>query len=317
MTPLVVIAEELDEACRRWLGERCELAQCPSDDAARFGPLLERAQGLVVRTYTKVDAALLARAPALRVVGRAGVGIDNIDVSACRARGVEVVYTPDANTRAVVELVTSFMLDALRPRLFLERALDLGAWKRARQELVAPRQLSELTLGVLGLGRVGTGVARVGAALDMRVMFHDLLDLGPDRRAGARAVGLGELLSSADVLSVHVDGRASNRGLLAARELARLKPDALLINTSRGFVIDAPALASWLRSNPGGRAILDVHEPEPFDASYPLLGLPNAHLSPHIGAATARAHANMSWVVRDVWRVLSGEAAQFPAPPGP
>jgi len=311
----VIQTEDLDESCRDWLAERCEVVRCASEDAA-FGELLTRASGMVVRTYTRVDGAMLSRAPGLKVVGRAGVGVDNIDVAACRARGVEVVYTPDANTRAVVELVTAFMLDAQRPRAFVERALDLGEWKRVRAEMVAPAQTGDLTLGILGLGRVGSGLARVGAAFNMRVVYHDLIEIPPDKRHGASPVSADELFGAADVLSVHIDGRASNRGVVDGRRLGRMKQGALLINTSRGFVIDNSALAEWLRRDTSARAILDVHEPEPFGDEYPLLGLPNCFLTPHIGAATRTAHRNMSWVVRDVWRVLSGEKPEFPAPVG-
>lgn len=308
--PFVVVTEELDEACRLWLAERCEVEACPSEDA-RFGELIGRAGGLVVRTYTQVDSALLAKAPGLRVVGRAGVGLDNIDIAACRARGVEVVHTPDANTRAVVELVTAFMLDALRPREYLDKPLALKEWKSVRSGMVAPRQLAELTLGILGLGKVGGGVARVGAAMQMPVLFHDVRDISGEARWGAQPVSADDLFARCDVVSVHVDERASNRGLVGAALLARLKPGAMLINTSRGFVIDASAAAAWLKRDPSAMAILDVHDPEPFGADYPLLGLPNARLTPHIGAATRLAHRNMSWVVRDVWRVLSGEKPEF------
>ncbi|MDX2116128.1 MAG: NAD(P)-dependent oxidoreductase [Planctomycetota bacterium] len=312
--PLVVQAEELDPACAAWLAERCRVEVCPVDDP-RFGLLMKEAQGLVVRTYTRVDRALLDRAPRLRVAGRAGVGLDNFDLHACRERGVVVVSTPDANTRAVVELVTAFILDALRPRLFLDKPLDIKAWKSLRQELLAPRQLADLTLGILGLGRVGGGVARVGAAFNMRVLYSDLRTIPEDARHGALPVELDALLDQSDILSVHVDDRPTNRALLNRKNLRLMKPSALLINTSRGFVIDPPGLADWLRSDPAARAVLDVHDPEPFGPDYPLLGLPNAHLSPHIGAATRTAHRNMSWVVRDVWRVLSGEAPEFPAAP--
>jgi len=304
--PLVIQTEHLDEVCAAWLAERCELVRCPSDDEPRFSELLSRAEGLVIRTYTKVDAAMLSRAPRLRVVGRAGVGVDNIDVAACAARGVVVASTPAANTRAVVEYVAALMFDAIRPRVFLEGAVDVGRWKEIRAGVIAPRQAAGATLGILGLGKIGSQVARVGSALDMRVLYHDLVDIPPEGRFGAEPVSFDELLSSADVLTVHVDGREGNRGLLGAAAFARMKSDVVLINTSRGFVVDPAACAAFMRANPGARAMLDVHEPEPFGADYPLLGLPNVRLSPHIAAATAPAHRNMSWVVRDVWRVLSG-----------
>ncbi len=311
--PLVIQTEALDEVCRQWLRERCEVVSSSPEDGAAFGELLGRAEGLVVRTYTRVDAALLERAPRLKVVGRAGVGVDNIDVAACRARGVGVVYTPDANTRAVVELVTAFMLDALRPRMSLDRALPMAQWKSLRQELIAPNQLAGMTLGILGLGRVGKGVARVGAALDMRVLFHDLAEIPPDQRQGAEAVSVDELFTRSRILTVHIDNRESNRRFVDREKIGMLPAGAMLINTSRGFVVDDLALAQWLARDPSARAAIDVHEPEPFGAEYPLLGLANARLTPHIGAGTAQAHRNMSWVVRDVWRVLSGEQAEFPA----
>ncbi len=288
------------------------MIECPSDDP-RFASLLAEADALLVRTYTRVDDALLARAPRLRVVARAGVGLDNVDVPACTRRGVRVVSTPGANTRAVVELVFAFLLDALRPRVFLDRALDPESWKSLRRELQAPRQLCDLTLGVVGLGKVGSGVARVAAAMDMRVIYHDLLDIPGADRAGAQPVALDDLLARSDVVSLHVDARPGNRHLIGAAQLALCRPDCIILNTSRGFVIDAAALAAFLRTHPGASAVLDVHDPEPFGPDYPLLGLPNAHLAPHIGAATATANRNMSWVVRDLWRVLSGEEPEWPA----
>lgn len=288
------------------------MVECPSDDP-RFASLLAEADALLVRTYTRVDDALLARAPRLRVVARAGVGLDNVDVPACTRRGVRVVSTPGANTRAVVELVFAFLLDALRPRVFLDRALDPGSWKSLRRELQAPRQLCDLTLGVVGLGKVGSGVARVAAAMDMRVIYHDLLDIPAASRAGAQPVALDDLLARSDVVSLHVDARPGNRHLIGAAQLALCRPDCIILNTSRGFVIDAAALAAFLRAHPGASAVLDVHDPEPFGPDYPLLGLPNAHLAPHIGAATATANRNMSWVVRDLWRVLGGEEPEWPA----
>lgn len=309
---LVVQTEELDAAAAAWLRERCELVRCAVEDAG-FAELLARADGLVVRTYTVVDAAMLDRAPRLRVVGRAGVGLDRIDVAACRGRGIAVVHTPAANTQAVAEYVFAMLHDATRPRAFLDAALTASDWGRTRREMTAPRQLSELTLGVWGLGKIGSIVARIGGAYGMRVMFYDLREIAPEFRNGAEPVDRETLLRGSDVLTLHVDGRASNHGLVNASVLARVKRDVVLVNTCRGFVIDTPALAEFLQQHPKASALLDVHEPEPFGAGYPLLGLANAHLSPHLAAATALAHSNMSWVVKDVWRVLQGEAAEFMA----
>lgn len=303
VTHVVLQIEELSPAAQAFVRARCELVVCSPNDP-RFDGELARASALVVRTYTNVDEALLARAPLLRVVGRAGVGLTNIDVAACRARGIEVVHTPDANTQAVAELVLAFVLDSYRPRAFIEKAIDAADWRRVRNELIAPRQVSELHVGILGMGRVGSRVAKLLGAVGSRVSYCDLIDIDTAKRFGATPMSFEQLLSECDVISVHVDDRATNRHIINAVALVNLKPDATFINTSRGMVVDHAALAAWLALHPSGRAILDVHEPEPIAAANPLLGLANAHLTPHIGAATRAAHEAMSWVVRDVVRVL-------------
>ena len=305
MPPLVIQTEHLDPAAAAWLAERCRLEYCPSEDP-RFAGLLPQADALLIRTYTQVNEALLSKATKLRAVARAGVGLDNVDQEACKKRGIAVLSTPGANTRAVVEYVFALIADALRPRVYLDRPLDAGPWKQARADLIASRQLSDLTLGILGLGRVGSGVARVGVAMDMRVLYNDLLEFPPERRFGATPVSFDELVQRSDILTLHPDGRASNRHLLSAAALARCKADVLIINTSRGFIVDSEALAGFLRERPRAMAMLDVHDPEPFGPDYPLLDLPNCRLAPHLAAATRTAHANMSWVVRDLWDVLSG-----------
>ncbi len=316
MTPkraLVLVTESLDDQAFDWLGEHCDVRRV-SADAPGFDDALRDARGLVVRTYTRIDEAFLTRAPKLQVVGRAGVGLDNIDVAACRAKDIEVVYTPDANTQAVVELVLAYMLDALRPRTYLAGALEHKAWNTLRKSMIAPTQLHGLTLGILGLGRVGKRLAHAATAIGMRVMYHDIIEIPEPLRGEAMPVSRDELLAQSDIFTVHVDGRASNREVIGANELAQLKANALFINASRGFVVDPTALAAWLLAHPEARAYCDVHEPEPIPAGHPLLGLANAKLTPHIGAATADAHLAMSWVVRDVLRVLNGEMPEHPAP---
>jgi len=311
--PVVIQTEELDASAAAWLGERCDLEVCAIDEGNRCRELLARAEALVVRTYTRVDVDLLARAPRLRVVGRAGVGLDNIDLPACIARGVRVVYTPDANSQAVAEYTFALLVDASRPRLMLEGAVDAKRWGELRRELRAPRQLNEMTLGVLGMGRIGSRVARIGVGLGMDVLFHDVREIADDAGMGASPVSLDELCGRADVLTIHIDPRESNRRFVNSALLATCKPTVVLINTSRGLIVDDLALAGFLRAHPLAQALLDVHDPEPFEPDYPLLGLSNAHLSPHIAAATDTAQQNMSWVVRDVWRVLKGEEPEFAA----
>jgi len=312
LPPLVLVAEPLPPEPMNWLASRCRVA-AHAPDAEGFAAALAEAEGLVVRTATCVDAALLERAPGLRVVGRAGVGVESIDVAACRARGVEVVHTPDANTEAVVEYVLWLIGDALRPRATLTRAVDRNEWSRLREELTARRQLDECTIGILGFGRIGSRLAEMLELSGAALLCCDLLEIPEFDAAGATQVGIDDLFATCDIVSIHVDGRPANRHLVGADLLSRMKPDAILINTARGLVVDAPALAEALGSHPGRLALLDVHDPEPIPADNPLLGLANCHLFPHLASRTERAVRAMGWVVRDVVAVLEGQPPRHPA----
>ena len=312
MKPLVIQTEHLDPECAAWLSQRCELVQVAvTDDIAK--DLLPKAKGLIVRTYTLVNAELLDRCPNVKVVARGGVGLDNIDIPECERRGIRVVYTPEANVQAVTEYVMSLVCDAVRPRIDLTSAVSPQEWNALRRKYVGTRQISELTFGIYGFGRIGRRVARALSSLGGHVLYHDLLSVPPDWRSAARPVIREELLAQADVISVHVDGRDENRQIFDSFAFGRMKPDVTFINTSRGMVVDTHALARFLTEHPKARGILDVHEPEPITADNPLLGLANARLLPHLASCTISAQREMSWVVRDVWRVLSGEAPEFEA----
>lgn len=310
--PTVLVTEHLSEAALSWLGRHAKVIRA-EPGSSEFETHSSAAEGLIVRTYTKVDGHLLGALPALRVVGRGGVGLDNVCLRSCAARGVRVVSTPDANTQAVVEYVTCLLCDALRPRLFLDRAVDRQEWDALREEVCGLWQMNERSLGILGMGRIGSRVAQVAAAIGFTVRYCDIRDIPQQERHGAECVDLDTLFSESDVISVHVDGRASNRHLVCERLLSRLSPDAIVINTSRGFIVDHDALASFLRAHPAAMAMLDVHDPEPFTAENPLLGLPNAHLAPHLASRTTTALENMSWVVRDVVAVLHGREPRWPS----
>ena len=321
----MVIADSIASDARAWLEERCDVV-APESTIADPAPasftraellgLLPAADALVVRTATSVGRELLDSAPRLRVVGRAGVGVDHIDVVACTARAVPVVHTPDANTSAVVEYVLALVCDACRPRVFLESPLDASRWERARVDLTATREINECTVGVYGCGRIGSRVTRVFRALGCRVLVHDLKRLDAKAMDGAEVVDRETLLQHSDIVTLHVDGRPANRGLIGESAFALLRSGVLLVNTARGRVIDHGLLAEFLGVNPVAQALLDVHEVEPIPADGLLWGVPNAHLAPHLASCTASAKARMSWVVRDVWRVLCGETPEHAAVPG-
>lgn len=304
--PKVVLSEHLSDSATAWLSQHCEVIALPHD-SPQFRNALRNAHGLIVRTYTRVDAELLDAGANLRVIARAGAGIDNIDVDACRSRGIQVVYAPDANTQAVVEYVMCLLGDALRPRVTLTEAVDTDQWNKLREQTVGRRELGELTLGILGLGRIGKRLAKAATGLGMKVLYNDLLDFLPNQRGGASPVSAQALFEHSDVISIHIDGRAGNRHFVSQRFFSRMAEDVVFINTSRGFVVDTAALAQFLKDNPNALALLDVHDPEPFGPDYPLLGLPNARLYPHLASRTEQAMENMSWVVRDVVAALKNK----------
>jgi phosphoglycerate dehydrogenase-like enzyme len=312
--PIVLVTEDTEPRPLAWLKEHTRVIECDAADPS-FESHLAEAQGLLVRTYTRVTASLLDKAPKLRVVARGGVGIENIDVAACRARGVEVVYTPDANTLAVGDFVFGYMLQLLRPWLvFRERAYTPAEFKRVRSTRYG-RQLNELTLGILGMGRVGRRVGHIASlGFGTRVIYNDLLDVSGLLDFPATAVDKPMLYRDCDVLTIHVDMRPGNEHLVGREQIALMKPDAILINASRGEVLDEHALAEALRANRIAGAGIDVYAPEPPPADFPLLGFDNVILTPHVAARTATAMENMSWVVRDLVGVLSGDQPKYPAP---
>jgi len=316
--PIVLVTEGSDPKPLAWLKDRATVIEASAESEPQFSDALAQTGGMVVRTYTRVNAALLDRAPNLKVVGRGGVGIENIDVSACRARGVQVVYTPDANTIAVGDFVFGYATQLLRPwNFFKERAYTPEEFKSIRNT-VRGRQLNELTLGILGMGRVGRRVGRIGAlGYGMRVIYNDLIDVARHLEFPAISVDKPTLFKEADILTIHVDMRPGNQHLVAADQLSQMKKDAILINTSRGEVLDAAALAAAIREKRLSGAALDVFDPEPPADDFPLLNLDRVLLTPHLAARTNTALESMSWVVRDVIEVLEGRPPKYPAPATP
>jgi D-3-phosphoglycerate dehydrogenase len=261
---------------------------------------------LVVRSRTRVTRDVLASGRSLRVVGRSGVGLDNIDVEAARERGVAIVYAPGASAVSVAELAIGLVICLSRRIPDADRSTRGGLWERSR---FVGRELSGKTLGVLGLGNIGREVARRAAPFGMRVLFHDPLrprdaHLVPE----AEEVPLTTLLESSDIVTVHVPLREGTRGLLDAPAIARMKPGAFLVNTARGGIVDEAALLAALRSGRIAGAALDVFETEPPRGSA-LLEEPNVIATPHIGASTREAQERVGReVARAVVRALRGSA---------
>ncbi len=259
---------------------------------------LAAADALIVRNRTQVDAALLARAPQLRVVGRLGVGLDNIDVAACAARAIEVIPATGANALSVAEYVVCTVMLLLRGAYHASAEVAAGKWPRGA--LGEGRETAGKTLGIVGFGGIGQLVAKLAQGLGMKVLATDpaLAAAAPVwRESGVAYRGLDDLLAESDAVTLHVPLMPETRHLVSAGRMARMKRGAVLINTARGGVIDEAALAAALTSSHLAGAALDVFETEPLPAGSPLAGAPNLVLTPHIAGVTRESNARVSTLI--------------------
>lgn len=302
MSSRIVISEFMDAPAVEGLSARFDVDYRPRlvDDAAALAAALPGADGWIVRNRTQVRGALLAAATRLRVVGRLGVGLDNIDVAACESRGIQVIPATGANAESVAEYVLTAALVLLRGAYFSTRAVEAGTWPR--QTLSQGREAAGKTLGVVGFGSIGRLTARKAAAIGMKVVGYD-----PHIGAGDAAWGnaradrreLEALLAESDVVSLHLPLDDSTRGLLGRDRLARMKHDAVLINTARGGIVDEAALATMLREGKLGGAALDVFDHEPLAAGSPLAGAPRLLLTPHIAGVTVESNERVSSLIAE------------------
>jgi D-3-phosphoglycerate dehydrogenase len=262
-----------------------------------------------VRSGVKVDAEAIAAGTRLRVVGRAGVGVDNIDVRAASAAGILVVNAPTANTIAAAELTVGLIYALARHIPKAEVSLRRGEWRRA--DFVGT-ELRGKTLGIIGLGKIGMAVAERARAMEMSLIGSDPYVTSEAAAArGIELVEVGELLRRADVLTVHVPLLAETRGMIGADQLHLMKPGAFVINVARGGVIDEAALAEALRDGRVAGAAIDVYEHEPPRDS-PLLDAPNTVLTPHLGASTREAQTKAGVeVAEQVLDALAGREPRY------
>ena len=272
--------------------------------------LAEGVHGLIVRSRTRVTAALLDAAPHLRVVGRAGVGVDNIDLDAARARGVVVVNAPAATTDAVAEHTLALLFAVARRIAEADAGLKAGRWEKKRLMGV---ELAGRTLGLVGVGRIGAAVARRAVALGMRVLGYDpYLPPAALRERGATPVeDLEALLAQADVVSVHVPLTPETRGLLGPAAFARMKQGVIVLGTARGGVIDEDALLAALERGRVRGAGLDVFAQEPPGPT-PLVTHPRVVATPHIAAQTEEAQRRVAEdIAREVLAALRGQPLRW------
>lgn len=279
--------------------EHFDVRRIHDSSSEEFAVALPDAHGLIVRSVTRVDAPMIERARSLRVIGRAGVGVDNIDLIAASRRGIAVFNAPGGNTIAAAELTMALMLSVVRKVTAADRSVRAGEWDRSRFRGV---ELHDRTLGIIGAGRIGSEVTLRAEAFGMNVILFD--PYIPKERAGelgAQPVDLDELLGVSDVISLHVPLTEETRNLIDASALKRMKGKAFLINASRGGVIVEADLAEALNNDVIAGAALDVFESEPLSANSPLRQAKNLVLTPHLGASTKEAQVG---VAREVARAI-------------
>ncbi len=299
------LAEDGLERLRR-AGEVTVVSKLPEAELVRRIPDFD---ALVVRSETRVTAPIIEAGSRLRVVGRAGVGVDNIDVPAATRRGILVVNAPRGNIVAAAELTVALLTALARRVPQADASVKRGEWNRAQ---FIGTEIRGKTLGVIGLGNVGSEVAKRAHGLEMDVIAYDpVVAVERAELFNVELVTLPELLERADFVSVHVPLVDSNRNLIGAAELARMKPSARLINTARGGLVDEAALAQALQSGRLAGAASDVFVAEP-PGDNPLLKLPNFIATPHIGASTAEAQVSVAFdVAEEVAAVLAGDLPRF------
>jgi D-3-phosphoglycerate dehydrogenase / 2-oxoglutarate reductase len=261
--------------------------------------LLSKVDGydaLVVRSRTKVDAEVIARGTRLKIIARSGSGLDNIDLRAANARGVEVVSSPEALVEAVAEHVMGLMLSLARNIPAADAVMKAGRWEKERFVGI---ELKGKTLGIAGLGRIGKRVAEMARVVGMSLLAYDVIEVPQETLAslGCRMVDLDTLFASADFITLHIPLTSETRHMVDPRRISLMKRNSFLINTSRGEVIDEGALGRALRTGEIGGAALDVFENEPPGAGSDIMTAPNLIATPHIGGQTKDAQAMATTIV--------------------
>ncbi|MCL6444398.1 MAG: hydroxyacid dehydrogenase, partial [Alicyclobacillus sp.] len=307
----IVISEHLWWPLPEWITNKYDVTYDPDlySNPHRLGQLVLEASALVVRNRTKVDAALLNMAPQLRVIGRLGVGLDNIDLSACRDRHIAVVTARGCNANSVAEYVLAAMLEHARFLRHCSSRTQSGDWDR---ESCTGLELWGRTLALVGVGDIGQRVALRARAFGMHIVAYDPFLL-PSAMVvqdfGVRPASLREVCEAADYLSIHVPLTHQTYHLIGMRELAWMKPTSVLINTSRGGILDEQALTEILQRQPERFAALDVREVEPPPPDDQLSRLPNVLLTPHIAGITHDSIRRVAeFVLTEVDEALQGRS---------
>ncbi len=298
----ILISEFMDERAVAQLAAHHEVDYAPTlvDDMPRLLQQAAHADALIVRNRTQVRGDLLAALNRCKVIGRLGVGLDNIDVAACEARAMAVIPATGANALSVAEYVITASMMLLRGAFASTADVASGKWPR--NVLGNGRETAGKVLGIIGFGSIGRTTARLAQGLGMQVIAFDaMLDAGAPvfAQTGVQYIALQELITQSDVVTLHVPLVETTRGLFNAKNIAAMKPGAILINTSRGHIVDISAVAASLRSGHLGGAAIDVFDTEPLVASGELQDCPNLLLTPHISGVSAESNERVSFLIAE------------------
>lgn len=298
----IIITEFMDERAVAQLVAQHEVVYDPKlvDKPAELLAAASTCDAIIVRNRTQVRGDLLEALKQCRVVGRLGVGLDNIDVSGCEAKGMKVIPATGANALSVAEYVIASAMLLLRGAFASTGDVVAGRWPR--NALSNGRETAGKTLGLVGFGSIGQTTARLARGLGMHVMAYDPVMSASSpvfAELGTKAASLNDVITQADVVSLHVPLVESTRGLFSAERIASMKKGAALINTSRGHIVDVQAVAHSLKNGHLGGAALDVFDAEPLPASPMFEGCPNLLLTPHISGVTFEANERVSFMIAE------------------
>lgn len=303
MRPKVYVTRHLPEVAFNELSEACEVEIWDQETPPPYEVIREQIRdkaGLLCLLTDQIDAPLIEAAPELRVISQCAVGYDNIDVITATKRGIWVGNTPGVLTDATADCTFALLMAAARR---LGEAIDYvraGKWKTWGLTLLLGQDVYGATLGIIGLGRIGQALARRARGFNMRILYYDTSRQPElEDELGVAYRPLAELLSEADFVSLHVNLTEETRGMIDAQALSRMKSSAILVNTSRGPVVESEALYQALKTGQIAYAALDVTDPEPLPADHPLLSLPNLMVVPHIASATVNSRTKMARMAVD------------------
>jgi len=303
--PVVLIAEELSPATVAVLGDGFEIRHCNGADRAELLPAIAEAHAILVRSATQVDAEAIAAAPNLKVIARAGVGLDNVDIPAATEANVLVVNAPTSNIVSAAELAVSLLLANARNVVPANITLKNGEWKRSKFGGV---EIQDKTIGIIGMGKIGMLVAKRLAGFDVNFIAYDpYVTVAPTGGPEIKMVSLDELLAQSDFITIHIPKTPETVGLIGVEALTKVKPSVRIINAARGGVLDEAALYDAIVEGRVAGAGLDVYATEPCTDS-PLFGLEQVTATPHLGASTEEAQEKAGIAVAEsVVAAFSGQ----------